>query len=174
MVISELFKKFGSDKCISHSYQIFYDPFFKGLGEENPIDLLEIGIQYGSSLMAWKEYFPNGRIVGIDKVDVRRWKRPDVEFIITDVKNYTPDRQFDVIVDDGSHKPEDMVHSMLRLTKYLKPRGTMFIEDFHEDFVIPALEGLKKLEGKFITEVMDLSRFQNNPYDRLIIIQSCL
>ena len=109
-MISELLKKYGSDKCTSHPYSVVYDPYFKAL-EGRPIDLLEIGVLHGASLMAWKDYFPDGWVVGIDKEDNRTWKRDDVEFIISDVKDYIPDRTFDVIIDDGSHKPEDIAYT---------------------------------------------------------------
>ena len=167
-MISDLLNKYGSDKCTSHPYKIIYDPYFKEL-KGKPIDLLEIGVLHGASLMAWKDYFPNGRIVGIDKEDNRKWK-PDVEFIITDVKNYTPDRTFDVIIDDGSHKPEDIAHSLFRFSKYLKTNGLMIIEDVHDEFVPKAWEALRKLEGKFTIEILNFQRIMNDPYHNLIVI----
>ena len=148
---------------------IVYDPYFEEL-KGKPIDLLEIGVLHGASLMAWKDYFPNGRIVGIDKEDNRTWKRPDVEFIITDVKNYTPDRSFDIIIDDGSHKPEDIAYTFFKLYKYLKPNGLMIIEDVHETFIPKAWEALRELEGKFTIEILNFQRIMNDPYHNLIVI----
>ena len=168
-MISELLNKYGSDKCTSHPYKIVYDPYFKEL-EGKPIDLLEIGVLYGASLMAWKDYFPNGRIVGIDKEDKRTWKRSDVEFIITDVKNYTPDRNFDVIIDDGSHKPQDIAYTFFKLSKYLKPSGLMIIEDVHDEFIPKAWEALRELEGKFTIEILNFQRIMNDPYHNLIVL----
>ncbi len=170
MEISELFTKYGSDKCKEHSYQVIYNPFFANIGD-HPIDILEIGVQYGGSLCAFKDYFPKAKVTGIDIKDQRKWRRPDVEMVVVDVKNYTPDRQFDVIIDDASHNANDQIYTGLNYPKYLKQYGTLFIEDVKKRFAPQILQALNELKGNYIISIMDLTRLKDKEDDIIISIQ---
>lgn len=64
MKISELFTRYGSDKATEHSYGDFYD----SLTENRELkSILEVGVEAGYSMSAWKEKFPSSTVIGIDK-----------------------------------------------------------------------------------------------------------
>ena len=128
-------------------------------------------MQYGGSLMAWKDFFPLAKVTGVDLEDVRKWKRPDIEMIISDILKYIPDRNFDIIVEDGSHQPEAQAWAGINLVKYLKPNGVLIIEDIHTDYLLGILDRInKELKGKYVVNVIDLRRIKNNISDCLIVI----
>ena len=167
--ISEFLNKYGSDKCAKHAYGIVYDDFFSKYDRNTELNILEIGVEHGGSLLAWKDYFPNARVTGVDIKDVRQYKRDDVEFMLSDVKNYKPDRQFDIIIDDGSHYDKDVLWAATNLSLSLKPGGIMIIEDVQKEYEITR-KIAKNLDGKFIVSVMDLRKVQGWYDDFLIFI----
>ena len=65
MNLKKIFDKHGTDKSIYHEYYEPYEENFEHLRDKE-INLLEIGIRDGNSLRAWKEYFPNSNIYGMD------------------------------------------------------------------------------------------------------------
>ena len=168
-MISEILNRNGSDKCTEHTYNYVYDRLFGEVDREAPLDILESGVEFGGSLCAWKEYFPNARITGVDVVDVRKpeFKRVDIEFILSDIKDYEPDRKFDFIIEDGNHSNFDALWSAVHLSKYLKPEGTLIIEDVQESYMVPFLMW-GKLNGDYIVETIDMRRILNT-HDNFLI-----
>jgi hypothetical protein len=63
MKISELMTLHGSDKATEHSYGDFYD----SLSSRPLTSILEVGVEAGHSMAAWKEKFPAAIVIGIDK-----------------------------------------------------------------------------------------------------------
>ena len=170
-MISELLNKNGSDKCNKHTYQYVYNRLFGAFPKEYEIELLESGVEYGGSLSAWKEYFPNGRITGVDIKDVRKpeYERDDVEFVLSDIKDYKPDRKFDIIIEDGNHSNNDALWAAVNLSKHLKEWGTLIIEDVQEGFVVPfILWG--QLSGDYIVEAIDMRRVTQTHDNFLVLI----
>jgi hypothetical protein len=55
----------SSDSRHCHPYTLFYDSLFKGRREEN-LNIAEIGILDGASLLMWKEYFKSANIYGFE------------------------------------------------------------------------------------------------------------
>lgn len=169
--LSEILNKNGSDKCTSHSYAYIYDGYLGGLDREREWDILESGIFQGASLAAWKEYFPNARITGVDIQDVRKeeFKRDDIEFVLSDIKEYVPNRKFDFIIEDGSHSNSDALWSGVNLSKHLKPGGMLIIEDIQEGFMIPFLLW-GQLGGAYVVSAIDMRRLSNQHGDFVVII----
>lgn len=158
--LGALFRKYGSDKDIN-GYTPHYHSLFKHI-RNNPVDLLEIGIGTmipgvpssmslfaqpgyapGGSLRAWRDYFPNGNIIGIDV-------QPDTQFTEDRITTYLCDsrreeviwpllgeRRFDVIIDDGSHWDECQRKTLQNLWKFVKPGGFYIIEDVTSNSRIP-------------------------------------
>lgn len=136
MKVSELLTKMGKDGAYStdknrnrkwgHWYGPAYDYIFKPY--KGKIDLIEIGIETGASLEVWREFFPEANISGIeiDREKILK-KLPDVEYIIADVKDYKPDKLYDIVIDDGSHKLSDVKYVVDNFK--LKVGGVMVIED---------------------------------------------
>lgn len=146
--LAELANKYNTDKGYKHNYTGAYEKHFKNIRNDR-IDLLEIGISQGSSLLMWKDYFPNGKIIGMDifqgehydgKVDSVKNKLidNDIEFIIgsqTDLSaineavSKSLSNCFDIVIDDASHRPKDQQITMSFLLPFVKSGGYYIIED---------------------------------------------
>lgn len=136
-----------------------------------PLDILEVGVEAGGSLCAWKEYFVNARVTGIDIIDKRRpeFKRDDIEFILSDVLAYTPDRKFDIIVEDGNHSNFDCLWAATELSKHLKHNGVLVVEDVQEGFMVPFLLW-GQLKGGYVVNAVDMRRITNGHDNFAIVI----
>lgn len=126
----------GTDKETNHHYGDAYEKLFP---YRDAVQLMmEVGVADGSSLLAWSEVFPNALCVGLDihpaarlAGDVER-----IEFHLGDATNRrdceraSAFRQFDAIIDDGSHRLEDAMRTLLYLWLYVRPGGVYVIEEF--------------------------------------------
>lgn len=169
--ITDFLNKNGSTKEDKHSYSMIYNQLFANFDRNAKLDILESGVEFGGSLYTWKEFFPNARVTGVDIKDQRRPEliRDDVEFILSDIKDYQADRMFDIIVEDGSHSNEDAIWAAVNLSKLLKPGGVLIIEDVQEGFMVPfVLWG--KLSGDYILHAIDLRRITHSHDNFLILI----
>jgi cephalosporin hydroxylase len=132
----------GTDKWGTHFYTPVYHQLFAHL-RDKPVRLLEIGIGGyefarlgGASLAMWADYFPNGRILGIDvyaktldlgpRVSVRQGSQDDAAFLARMSAEHGP---FDVVIDDGSHVAAHVIASFDALFPLLADGGLYVIED---------------------------------------------
>jgi SAM-dependent methyltransferase len=128
-----------SDKWESYLY--LYDELFVKYRNEN-IRLLEIGVQNGGSLELWSRYFKNAElIVGCDINPACRalaYEDPRVKIVVGDVnldrtrdeiKNISSD--YHVVIDDGSHRSDDIVRAFTFLFERVVPGGVYIAEDLH-------------------------------------------
>jgi hypothetical protein len=134
-----LANKYGSDKGTvygdKHNFTEIYEKYFKPF-KNKTINILEIGVNDGSSLNMWYEYFPNAKIYGLDIDDKSIYSNDRVECGIIDqskkehleeyVKN--TDLSFDIIIDDGSHHMSDQQLTFGFLFPLLKSDGVYIIE----------------------------------------------
>lgn len=110
------------------------------------------GYSPGGSLRAWRDNFPNSQITGIDI-------QPDTQFsenrITTHLSSSTNrialDRvlgavMFDIILDDGSHIPDNQLTTLLILWGRVKAGGYYIIEDMHENSSLLTADRYKMLE----------------------------
>jgi hypothetical protein len=124
-------------------YLAYYDPFLAQWVDKR-ITLLELGIFRGESIALWRDYFPQGTIVGIDKnlsrltrthdlgerIHLFQGKQDDTGFL-TQVASQTAPDGYDIIVDDASHDAEPTKISFWHLfDNHLKPGGLYVIEDW--------------------------------------------
>jgi len=74
----------------------------------------------GASLRAWKAYFPNARIVGIDIQPDTQFEEDRIQTFLCDststaaveqLLSRIPSHPFDIIVDDGSHDGRDQLQT---------------------------------------------------------------
>ena len=136
-----------------HNYTDVYDAYLHPLRGEK-LTMLEIGLGVtgknwhsaivhgrnsgGASLKMWHDYFPHAKIFGLDinacsYLDNERIKT----FVghqghIDDLEAFSKtfgNPRFDLIFDDGSHRPDDQQVSLDYFFKFLKPGGIYFIED---------------------------------------------
>lgn len=113
-----------------------------------PIRLLEIGVGGynfrklgGASLSMWADYFPQGKIVGLDIARKTIDLGPRVIFVQgsqTDIglleRLVTEHGPFDIVIDDGSHIPRHVVISFQVLFPKLANEGIYIIEDVQTAF----------------------------------------
>lgn len=131
MNISEILEKYETDKISHHQYGKAYDELFARFDREAKLNILEVGTQKGGTLLAWKEYFPNANVMGVDIVDVvpEKYRKDTVTRIISDIKKVDFDDGFDIIIDDGSHYLGDMVYVIATQFVPLKRNGVIILED---------------------------------------------
>jgi demethylmacrocin O-methyltransferase len=103
---------------------------------ETTTSVLELGVATGVSLRMWRDYFPNAHIIGIDiDGECAKHAEPDdrIEVIIgsqDDEQLLKTLGQFDLIIDDASHKPHQQVFSFNFLFRHhLRYGGLYVIED---------------------------------------------
>ncbi|TIT78230.1 MAG: hypothetical protein E5W57_12000 [Mesorhizobium sp.] len=132
----------GSDKWAT--YFATYDSHFARYRQQ-PITLLEIGVQNGGSLEIWGKYFKSAtRILGCD-IDDRcselTFQDDRIAVFIGDA-NSVETREailadtatFDIIVDDGSHMVSDVIQSFALYFPSIKPGGAYVVEDLHTSY----------------------------------------
>src|SRR5437660_10309843 len=125
---------------------------------DKEIKLLEVGVYQGGSLKLWRDYFPRGTIVGIDRklpqhfqrgerIQVFAGSQADKEFL-SKVANETAPDGFDIIIDDASHIGELTRRSFWHLfDHHLKPGGLYAIEDWGTGYLDDFSDG-KRFDPK--------------------------
>jgi hypothetical protein len=129
---------------VSDKWSSYFEIYDKLLTERRHKsgDLLEIGVQNGGSLEIWAEYFKDFRTITGCDIDekCRQLKFADqrIHLVIDDATNPTSIPRllklsdgWNIIVDDGSHLPFDIIRSFLLLFPLLRPGGIYIIEDTH-------------------------------------------
>lgn len=117
-----------------HSYGQFYEDLFNTYNQTDELNILELGVQNGGSLRAWKEYFPNAHVYGVDIADSRldKYKLDDVTYIVKDLRLAIKDLEhikFDIIIDDSDHSEDTMAWIAANYFDLLKDTGTLVFED---------------------------------------------
>jgi glycosyltransferase involved in cell wall biosynthesis len=128
-----------SDKW--QGYLAEYERFFSRFRQE-PVRLLEIGVQNGGSLEIWAKFFPRAElIVGCD-VDPRCSQLEfddarinvvvgDINLAETQARIQEYSSTFEIIIDDGSHKSSDIVKSFSTYFDFVAENGVYIVEDLH-------------------------------------------
>lgn len=133
-ILDSLMIKYESDKgCNKNNYCRYYHEIFKN-NAESYSKVLEIGVQNGYSIKAWEDYFVNSEIHGIDILEsCKQFESERIKIHIGDQSDpiflNSIGTNFDVIVDDGSHKTSDVIASFKELWKHIKPGGYYIVED---------------------------------------------
>jgi hypothetical protein len=114
--------------------------------KNRPIRLLEIGVFRGGSLQMWRRYLnPDSVIVGLDidhdceqfddparNIHVRIGEQQDTSFLEKIIAEFG---NFDVIIDDGSHRNGHIIDSFRYLFMHgLKDQGAYIVEDIHSNY----------------------------------------
>jgi hypothetical protein len=132
--LNKIGEYYGTDKQYLHNYyNRFYQKILQPYREK--CDILEIGVLDGASLKVWNDFFKEGLIHGIDinnyQSDLDRvWMfnvdQSNQESIYEFSKNGF---MYDVIIDDGSHRMNDVQTTVQILFENVKPGGLFIIED---------------------------------------------
>ena len=138
--VAEIYK---SDK-IEHGYIEIYESYFEKIRDEK-LKIFEIGIADGKSLLTWADYFKNSTIIGIDihkinpiekklnknNIEIHQGSQSDKSFIEELISKY---KEFDIIIDDGSHLSKDVKKSFELLFPALKDNGLYIVEDMQTSY----------------------------------------
>ena len=129
----------GTDKSstigLKWDYLRHYQAAFPGLRNE-PITIIEIGVEGGSSLKLWRWFFPRATIVGVDlnpacaryagdRVIIEIGSQDDPGFLAHLCAKYSPT----IVIDDGSHLANHVIYTFERLYPSLRPGGIYVVED---------------------------------------------
>lgn len=137
----------GTDKETNHQYGAAYDQVIEeyfgvwatGMsveGREAVHLMMEVGVADGSSLLAWREIFPNAWCVGMDIHQSDKARGDRIEFhlgdqrVQSDCDRVAAGRLFDFVVEDATHRLEDTLLTLLYLWKYVRPGGVYVVEEF--------------------------------------------
>jgi hypothetical protein len=147
-------EKYGTDKLKS-GYSRYYEQLFKTFRNKK-MNILEVGIgtlqagipstfignsglyphyKPGGSLRAWRDYFKNSQIYGIDIADDCLFEEERIKtFIFSSLDREKCDENllnmsFDVIIDDGLHTAAGQIATMQNLFDRVKINGYYIIED---------------------------------------------
>lgn len=182
-ILCQLGFKYKTDKTplLNHQYTPFYHSLFKDKRDKVK-KVLEIGIgdiqimQYegyitGASVFMWRDYFPNAEIYACDIKKSQIFQEDRIHTFEVDQSQSNQlfwlidqiGRDFDLIIDDGSHITDHQIISARALIPFVKKGGVYIIEDVTQpDKVISMLPEYK-------CEVITFN--QKAPDDRLIVIR---
>ena len=138
-----------TDKGTSHDYiNSYYNNEF--INRDIEINLVEIGIGDGYSMVLWREWFRNAKITAIEKYPYNyNHKKP---FEITgatsifqdayqqSVVDMFEDNSIDYLIDDGPHTFESQSYVIINWIGKIKVGGKIIIED------VQKYESFKKFE----------------------------
>ena len=180
MSLEAIFRKHGTDKVDMHHYAQHYERHL-GHFRSKRLKLLEIGVGLGQSLSAWQDYFALAEIVAVDidpkdlPFNVWQGHQADVRTISALLTSHP---QFDIIIDDGSHRSEDVIPTLMMLWPALAPNGVYVVEDTQTSswpsfggaaHSITAMEYLKRLIDGLNWEERDLPHYSPTRFDREIL-----
>jgi hypothetical protein len=135
--LNNLAKIHGTDKSSdNHNYCVKYEKYLP-FNRYDKLNILEIGVLDGKSLLTWKDYFYRSNILGVDinpdckkyeedRIFVEIGSQADDKFLNQISNEFGP---FDFVLDDGSHMNEHVIYSFETLFQYVKSGGIYIVED---------------------------------------------
>jgi hypothetical protein len=136
---------------------------------------LEIGVSKGGSLRLWQRYFgPYATIVGIDidakcrqfespSVHVRIGNQADTGFLGSVIDEFgVPD----VVLDDGSHRMDDLIASFEFLYPRMRSNSVYVVEDLHTGF-LEEYGGGPKSPNNFLNYCHNVVMYMNRHWARI-------
>jgi|TARA_R100000049_G_C1938188_1_gene82108 hypothetical protein len=177
--LTKLAIKYGTDKWGKHHYTPYYYNMFKDRREKVE-KVLEIGVGEGAGLRMWRDFFPNAMIYGAeidtnrlfieDRIEVIRCDQSYYDDLIYLVQRIGIDfADIDIVIDDGSHRPEDQVFTCKTLMPLLDDRAIYVIEDVADEEILEKSVGfklVKMLSGYYVNVKKVGDRYD----DRLVIV----
>lgn len=125
---------------IKHNYTELYGDLLR-FYKDKKINLLEVGVRGGGSLMMWSDFFEKGEIHGIDidisqigvKIDKKRIHLYEGDaYTKSEAKKIFGNKKFDIIVDDGSHILDHQISFLNIYCDFLSDGGVIIIEDIKD------------------------------------------
>jgi hypothetical protein len=151
--LKKFFNHFKSDKSFSHSYHKVYGFYFGRINRYKKLKILEIGLgsnnskipsfmslehKPGSSLRAFKNFFPKAEIFGadIDKDILFKEERIKTSFVDQlDFDSFFKMHEnfnfpeYDIIIEDGLHSFSSSLNTLIFALQKIKNDELIFLED---------------------------------------------
>lgn len=117
----------------SYSNTIFYDAIFKN-HRDKQLNIAEIGLTDGNSLLMWNEYFINSHIFGFDNNEIienlsQKIVTNRIHFNNFDYFNTFQNIQFDLIIENRLNNILEQLEFIRYIHLFLKPGGMLIIEN---------------------------------------------
>jgi len=155
-----------------HRYGPIYDLLFyaQAYKKGSPVNVLEIGVASGISLIIWSKLNFVKHVVGLDVLNPELTLNDKITFYNRNA--YTQETigflkqnhdLFDIIIDDGSHAWEHQEFFLKNYDQLLTDNGIMYCEDIHASF----LNNIMSIKDEHKLFVIDLSKninIDNNDY----------
>ena len=139
--LAELAERHGTDKSmIGHAYVNLYAMLLDA-HRESVLNVTEVGVMHGASVLMWADYFPNAQVLGLDyrmtaTAINRTASQPRIHLHQADAslpsvleKLQLANESMDLVVEDASHAHEDSHRIAANLWQLVKPGGFYVIED---------------------------------------------
>ena len=179
-------KKYDTDKSSQrsnvtdhrhcHPYTLFYDGLFSCKRHEK-LEIAELGILDGASLLMWQEYFTKSNIYGFEynrslieqfknKYNNERITLSEIDVTNSDsIKTAfnTLNGLYDIIIEDTTHQFEDQIRVIENIYHYLKPGGILIIENIfksykEEDYISKVKHLLHNFQDYYFIELDHVNR----------------
>ncbi len=130
--------RYDTDK--SANYLANYEHELGHLYDE-PVAILELGVQRGGSLLLWRDLFPAAQVAGLDlnpvsvpddtgRVHVYQGFQQETE-VLDAIRSEVAPEGFDIVIDDASHIGQYTSESFWHIfPRHLKPGGIYVLEDW--------------------------------------------
>ena len=184
----------NTDKSFWHKYTEVYDQIFGNIHSQftSPC-ILEYGVFKGESIQTYLDYFPQAEIHGVDILPQRpEWPiSQNVKYFEVDqslryqIKNFLNklDRRFDLVIEDGGHRPDQQFNSLIETLPYMKMGSVYILEDLHTSMRGHPLNKFFRLFGvkypgncyqvllaiKHVHELIELGKIQTNEATNILI-----
>ncbi|MCP9488906.1 MAG: class I SAM-dependent methyltransferase [Solirubrobacteraceae bacterium MAG38_C4-C5] len=164
--LDSLARRHGTDKAGGrHGFAEIYERHLQPW-RDRPVHLLEIGVKDGASLRMWRDYFPNGQILGIDRTpsSARHAEPPNVQVFVGSQDDHRvlgrvvdEAGPLDIVIDDGSHRYPHQRASLLYLWPHLADGGVYIMEDLHTSYSARYGMGFRQREStiEFLKDLVD-------------------
>lgn len=192
MRLVDIFNQYGTDKGIN-GYADVYESLFKNI-RTKVRNILEVGVgtvdpkvawsmrakgspipdhyRPGGSLRAWRDYFPEAMVYGIDVQPDAVISEDRIVTAICDSGDAKMVKEvvggwgvwFDIIIDDGNHHGESQLQTLRSLWQYVNDGGYYVIED-----VMPGSPLLLGLKQQLKVVVEDSSMFVTEAKNFVVI-----
>lgn len=154
-------------------YLDVYDQLFEKF-QDQEINLLEIGIQNGGSLEVWAQLFPRAKAIFGCDINPRcthlKYAEHSIQVFVGDANEVATHRkildaspQFDIVIDDGSHRSGDIIRSFSLYFPAIASGGIFIAEDLHCSYWRPFEGGLRANNSsvEFFKRLVDIINFEH-------------
>lgn len=146
MTLSEIQKnkELLTDKNSVHNYFCIYEKLFQPIKNEK-LNIMELGLHKGHSLILWLEYFKNSNVYGVDwrlfnqrnDETFKQYLKYENDrlflytFNIDEVEQFNvfKDIKFDIIIEDADHTLSQQTKTFDQLKSRLTQGGIYIVED---------------------------------------------